>query len=92
MTVLVVEAAPPGLRGQLTRWFLEIRAGVYVGTLDPRVRELVWKRVRSQIRRGNAVMAFRALNEQGFDIVSHGENQRQLIDSDGLLLVLRGKS
>ena len=87
MTVLVVEAVPPGLRGQLTRWFLELRAGVYIGTLDSRVRGLVWERVRRQVRKGNAVMAWAAANEQGFEVITHGKNRRELIDIEGLLLM-----
>ncbi|WP_255360400.1 type I-E CRISPR-associated endoribonuclease Cas2, partial [Frankia sp. EI5c] len=31
MTVIVLIAAPEGLRGHLTRWMIEIAAGVYVG-------------------------------------------------------------
>lgn len=91
MTVLVVEAVPPGLRGQLTRWFLEIRAGVYIGTLDNRVREKVWHRVCTQVRKGNAVMAYRALNEQGFEILTHGDSDRVIFDNEGLLLVRRSR-
>lgn len=87
MTVLVVEAVPPGLRGQLTRWFLELRAGVFIGTLDARVRGLVWDRVCKQVRKGNAVMAWAANNEQGFELLSHGKNRREIIDMDGLLLM-----
>lgn len=89
MTVLVVEAVPPGLRGQLTRWFVEPRAGVYVGTLDSRVRSHVWKRVCSQVRKGNAVMVYPAPNEQGFELLTHGKNRRELIDMDGLYLIRR---
>ena len=31
MIVIVVENAPPRLRGRLSLWFAEVRAGVYVG-------------------------------------------------------------
>ena len=31
MLVIVVENAPPRLRGRLAVWLLEVRAGVYVG-------------------------------------------------------------
>ena len=39
MMVIVVENAPPRLRGRLAVWLLEIRAGVYVGRYSRRVRE-----------------------------------------------------
>ena len=45
MTVIVLENAPPRLRGRLAVWMLEIRAGVYVGKLNRRVREMVWDNV-----------------------------------------------
>jgi CRISPR-associated endoribonuclease Cas2 subtype I-E len=31
MLVIVLENAPPRLRGRLAVWLLEVRAGVYVG-------------------------------------------------------------
>lgn len=35
MVVIVLSACPAGLRGHLTRWLLEISAGVFVGTSAP---------------------------------------------------------
>ncbi|MEI8259518.1 MAG: type I-E CRISPR-associated endoribonuclease Cas2e, partial [Deltaproteobacteria bacterium] len=46
LIVIVVERATPGLRGQLTRWMLEVRAGVFVGTLSSRVRDKLWALVK----------------------------------------------
>ena len=66
MTVVVLERAPRSLRGHLTRWMLEVRAGVYVGTLSLRVRDSLWALVEARIRQGAAVMIFRARTEQGF--------------------------
>lgn len=39
MVVIVLTACPVGLRGDLTRWLLEISPGVFVGHLDACVRE-----------------------------------------------------
>jgi CRISPR-associated protein Cas2 len=39
MVVLVLERVPVSLRGELTRWMLEIRSGVFVGTLTSVVRD-----------------------------------------------------
>ena len=60
MLVIVVENAPPRLRGRLAVWLLEIRAGVYVGDYSRRVRENIWSQVKQGIGDGNAVMAWRA--------------------------------
>lgn len=38
MLVIVLEAAPPRLRGRLALWLVEVRAGVYVGDFSKRVR------------------------------------------------------
>src|ERR1039457_2863556 len=44
MVVLVLERVPPGLRGELTRLMLEIRSGVFVGTLTSVVRDRLWRK------------------------------------------------
>jgi CRISPR-associated protein Cas2 len=49
MLVIVLENAPPRLRGHLTRLFLEIRAGVYIGDFSIRVRERIWKTIQEEI-------------------------------------------
>lgn len=58
MTVIVVENAPPRLRGRLALWLLEVRAGVYVGSASRRVREMIWKQVEKGIDDGNAVIVW----------------------------------
>ena len=40
MLTVVTEAVPPRLRGRLAVWLLEVRAGVYVGNVSRRVREM----------------------------------------------------
>lgn len=45
MLVIVLENAPPRLRGRLAIWLLEVRAGVYVGNYSRKVRENIWSQV-----------------------------------------------
>jgi CRISPR-associated protein Cas2 len=87
MMVIVVEGAPPRLRGRLAVWLLEIRAGVYVGNYSVRVREYIWKQVVEGIADGNAVMAWRAKTETGFDFVTLGTNRRIPCEMEGVKLV-----
>lgn len=47
MVVLVLTACPSGLRGDISRWMLEIAPGVFVGRLSTRVRERLWERTIS---------------------------------------------
>lgn len=87
MLVIVVENAPPRLRGRLALWLLEVRAGVYVGDLSRRVREMIWHQVKDGIEEGNAVMIWRTNTESGFDFVTLGKNRRMPVEMDGLKLV-----
>lgn len=87
MLVIVLENAPPRLRGRLAVWLLEIRAGVYVGNYSMKVREHIWEHVKEGLADGNAVMAWRANNEAGFDFVTLGANRRIPVELDGAKLV-----
>jgi CRISPR-associated protein Cas2 len=87
MLVIVVENAPPRLRGRLAVWLLEIRAGVYVGNYSRRVRELIWNQVEQGIEEGNAVIAWRTSNEAGYEFKTVGANRRVPVDVDGASLV-----
>jgi CRISPR-associated protein Cas2 len=87
MLVIVVENAPPRLRGRLAIWLLEIRAGVYVGNYSAKVRDYIWKQVEIGIEEGNAVMAWRTSNEAGFDFTTIGSNRRVPVELDGAKLV-----
>ncbi len=87
MLVIVLENAPPRLRGRLAVWLLEIRAGVYVGNYSIKVRDHIWSQVEAGLGEGNAVMAWRSNNEAGFDFVTLGVNRRIPIEVDGAKLV-----
>jgi len=87
MLVIVLETAPPRLRGRLAIWLLEIRAGVYVGNCAAKVRDYIWEQVEVGIEDGNAVLAWRTSNEAGFDFLTLGRNRRIAVDVDGVKLV-----
>lgn len=87
MLVIVVENAPPRLRGRLAVWLLEIRAGVYVGKVSRRVREMLWETIERAIGDGNAVMAWTTNTESGFDFMTIGVNRRIPVEMLGTKLV-----
>ena len=60
MLVIVVENAPPRLRGRLSLWLAEIRAGVYVGDYSARTRERIWGEVQALLGDGSAAIAWTA--------------------------------
>jgi len=87
MLVIVVENVPPRLRGRLAVWLLEVRAGVYVGHISRRVREMIWSTVIKGCGEGNAVMAWSTNTESGFDFLTWGSNRREPVEMDGIKLV-----
>ncbi|TRZ90880.1 MAG: type I-E CRISPR-associated endoribonuclease Cas2 [Methanosarcinales archaeon] len=87
MLVIVVENVPPRLRGRLAVWLLEVRAGVYVGKVSRRVREMIWSQVAQGMEDGNAVMAWSTNTESGFDFLTLGQNRRIPVEMDGIKLV-----
>lgn len=87
MTVVVTENVPPRLRGRLAIWLLEVRAGVYVGDVTRRVREMIWQQCEAMREDGNVVLAWATANESGFDFQTSGRNRRIPVDFDGLRLV-----
>ena len=87
MMVIVTENAPPRLRGRLSLWFAEVRAGVYVGVYNKRTRERIWDEVKQLIADGSAVIAWAAPTDSGFEFEAIGPNRREPIDFDGLTLV-----
>ncbi|MBE0547504.1 MAG: type I-E CRISPR-associated endoribonuclease Cas2 [Rubrivivax sp.] len=87
MLVIVLENAPPRLRGRLAVWLLEVSAGVYVGAYGKRVREHIWEHVQEGIEDGNAVMMWRSTAEAGFEFQTLGANRRIPADFDGVQLV-----
>ena len=87
MLVIVLENAPPRLRGRLAVWLLEVRAGVYVGNYSKRVREHIWEQVEEGIEDGNAVLMWRSMAEAGFEFKTAGANRRMPVEFDGVQLV-----
>ena len=87
MTVIVTEAVPQRLRGRLAVWLLQVRAGVYVGDISKRVREMIWQQCEFLTEEGNVVMAWATNTESGFDFQTIGDNRRVPVELDGLRLV-----
>lgn len=88
MTIIVLTACPAGLRGHLTRWLLEISAGVFVGTINSRVRDLMWQRVIQLSGSGRALMVYQVRGEQRLAFKVSGHHWEP-VDRDGLMLMRR---
>ncbi|MEV8311829.1 type I-E CRISPR-associated endoribonuclease Cas2e [Streptomyces flavidovirens] len=88
MTVIVLTNCPPGLRGFLTRWLLEISAGVFIGNPSARIRDLLWDEVQKYADQGRALLAHTTKNEQGFTFRTY-DHAWHPIDHEGLTLIRR---
>ena len=87
MTVIVLENVPPSLRGECTRYLLEIKAGVFIGTISTLVREKLWEIIKNKSESGNCLLAYSSDSEQGFSMETYGDPRRSVIDIEGLQLI-----
>lgn len=88
MVVITLSDCPPKVRGDLSKWLIEINTGVYVGQVSARVREELWKRICENLHTGRATMVFHTIGEQHMDFRVHNTTWEP-VDFDGLKLMRR---
>ncbi len=88
MVVFLMEKVPVSLRGEITRWMLELRPGVFVGNVSALVREKLWEMVCQKLKGGAITLLQSAANEQGYKIRTYGDTTRKVKDFDGLQLIV----
>lgn len=88
MIVLVLTGAPAGLRGELTRWLMEVAPGVFVGNVGARVRDQLWELVADQLVNGRALLVMQARNEQRLALRTLGHDWNPT-DFEGVTLMVR---
>lgn len=95
MVLMILERVAPSLRGELTRWLLQPKTGVFVGKVSALVRDKLWEKAvnslqsskpRKSGRPSGAMMVYTTNNEQGFAIRVFGETSRSIEDFEGLFL------
>jgi len=93
MVVLLLEKVPATLRGELSRWMVEPRPGVFVGQVSAMVRDRLWQMAvrgaekSKAVRGGGAMLLYSSPTEQGFQVRTFGETRRDIADWEGLMLV-----
>lgn len=95
MTVVILERVAPGLRGELSKWMVEVGTGVFVGRLSALVRERLWERCETEATSdgGSALVVWRSNTPQGFEVRTANPRGRYAEELDGLWLVrLPGRS
>lgn len=90
MIVMILQNVPVSLRGELTRWLIEPKPGVFVGSLSAMVRDQLWEHCCLKAGpSGGVLQIWSAKNEQGFDLRSYGILGRDVVDYEGLKLIRR---
>jgi CRISPR-associated protein Cas2 len=87
MVVMILEKVPPALRGELTRWMIEPRAGVFVGHVSARVREKLWQKCAERAQEGGVVQIWSTNTEQHFSLRMFGDTSRLIVNEEGLQLI-----
>ena len=87
MVVLITEKVPATLRGELSRWMIEPRTGVFVGQISAMVRDRLWALAVKSAKGGGVILLWSSPTEQGFQWRIHGDTHRDLLDFEGLSLV-----
>lgn len=77
----------PGIRGELSRWLIEPKPGVFVGTVSARIREELWDRLLTQEETASGLLLYSARNEQGYVLRTFGDPRRVPVDFDGMTLI-----
>lgn len=86
MILMILDAVPPALRGDLSRWLLALAPTVFVGRVSVAVRDGLWLRATSRADTGRVIQAWRTPTEQGFDFRQHNAPGLQRVDFDGIVL------
>jgi CRISPR-associated protein Cas2 len=87
MVVMILEKVPVSVRGELTRWLIEVRTGVFVGHVSALVRERLWDKCLKARGMGSVVQAWSTNTEQHFQVRTSGDASRQVVEFEGLQLI-----
>jgi CRISPR-associated protein Cas2 len=87
MVVFILERVPATVRGEMSRWLMEPRHGVFIGTVSGMVRDRLWEMVAEKLKGGGALLIHSSPTEQGFKVRATGDTSRSVRDCDGLQLV-----
>ena len=85
--MFITENVPTSLRGELTKWMLQLKPGVFIGTLSTLVGEKLWIKIQAKLDDGGAIWVKATNNEQKFEMQSCGDYNWSLRDFDGLQLI-----
>jgi CRISPR-associated protein Cas2 len=88
MIVMILEKVPTALRGELTRWMIEPHTGVFIGHINAMVRDRLWDKCSKAKNIGGVLQIWSTNNEQRYYMRGIGDTKREIIDMEGLQLVM----
>jgi CRISPR-associated protein Cas2 len=88
MIVMILEHVPARLRGELTRWLIEPKAGVYIGHVNAMVRDRLWEKCCAvKGLKGGVLQIWSTNTEQRYMMRMYGEMQRKIVELEGMQLI-----
>ena len=82
----MMEKSTPSQKGEMSRLAIEVKSGVFVATINARVRDKLCDRIVKEWHL-NALMLYSTNTEQGYVIRSNGDPEREVVDFDGICLL-----
>lgn len=86
--MIMLEKSTPSQRGEMSRLAIEVKSGVFVATINARVRDKLWKKI-TELWRVKSIMIYSSNTEQSYDIRTFGNPDRVVVDFDGIKLISR---
>ena len=87
MIVMILEKVPASLRGELSRWLIEARTGVFIGHISAMVRDKLWEKCCRSAAAGGILQAWSTNAEQRFQMRASGDTSRLITEHEGLQLI-----
>lgn len=87
MIVMILEKVPASARGELTRWLVEVKTGIFVGHVSARVRDKLWEKCCATKKAGGVTQIWSTNTEQRFQMRMSGDTSREIVDYEGLQLI-----
>jgi len=85
--VMILENTPASLKGELSRWLVEPKSGIFLGNPSARVRDKLWEKALSKCRTGGVLQIWSSRCAQGYLWRSFGKLSRQMVNVEGMALV-----
>lgn len=93
LCVFISSSVPPGIRGAMNQWLLEVLPGVFVGRISARIRDYLWQELAQALpaAEGSYAALIKQSDEmeQGFSVDTVGDYRYEIEDFAGLFLVTR---